>query len=183
MTYEDIFSDLPVSVMENYHKFRESHYNFLYLCRSCARSFDSKQAVEVCKFCDNSVIELRSLRRMQSGWRQGFRKKVMYRYYCPTCEKNFMTTEHMAFCNRCRTDYLHVYTWDKLRNRDKLFIKFNRSFRNVFTNKASKVGHQGNDDMTSSTTLTIDTKEIHADESSPYNAHNRNKRIRFKLSN
>ncbi|MBI3190519.1 hypothetical protein HYZ41_02335 [archaeon] len=127
----DISDHLPSSIMENFHEFRESRYNFLYMCRSCSRSFDSRIALDNCKFCNGSIIELRSVKRGKRNVRS-LVKKPIYRYYCPTCEKNFMTTESIPMCNVCRTDYLHVYTWDTLRRRDKIYIKLNKSLKNVF---------------------------------------------------
>ncbi len=134
----DIFDNLPVSSLDNFHKFRESTYNFLYLCKACARTFDSEKSMETCKFCGNPVTELRSVKRNREALKDGFRKNIRYRYYCPTCEKNFVTTEKLALCNTCRTDYLHVYTWDLLRKRDRLYIKLNKALKTVFENKANK---------------------------------------------
>ena len=127
----DIFENVPPSIMLGFNEFRESRYNFLYVCRSCGRWFDSKKAMCNCKFCNGSIIELGSKKTEKKF--AGMVKKPMYRYYCPTCEKNLITTENLPMCNMCRTDYLHVYTWDTLRKRDRFLIKLNKSLRNVFS--------------------------------------------------
>jgi len=119
----DIFDRLPSGSLDDFHKFREGCYNFLYLCKTCNRSFDSVDKANSCKFCGSGVVELRSTIKG---------KTTRYMYHCPVCDKNFTTTEKLTVCNICRTDYLHVYTWDMLRRREKLYIKIRKAFANIF---------------------------------------------------
>src|SRR3989338_7185078 len=100
----DIYDILPVSIMENSHTFRESYFDYLYLCRTCVRSFDSKTELDKCKFCGNAIIELKSVRRGRAGWKAGFKNTKIFRYFCPICEKNFISKEKFSVCNGCRTD-------------------------------------------------------------------------------
>lgn len=118
--------------MKAFDTFRDERFNFLYLCKNCERSFDSIEQREDCKFCGHKVIELKSTKRTTGSLKQGLTKKAVYRYFCPTCERNFISTDKLAVCNECRTDYLHVYTWDMLRRRDKLQIKLNKAVKDVF---------------------------------------------------
>jgi Zn finger protein HypA/HybF involved in hydrogenase expression len=134
----DIFDNLPIWGLDEFENFRNSKYRFLYLCRNCARSFDSDEALNKCKFCGQQVMELRTAKKERESWKSGFKKRTMYKYFCPTCERSFVTNEKMAVCNRCRTDYLHVHTWNMLRRRDKFYIKLNKAMKNVFREKEGK---------------------------------------------
>ncbi|MCX6815569.1 MAG: hypothetical protein NT120_01835 [Candidatus Aenigmarchaeota archaeon] len=121
------FADrLPSGSLDDFHRFREGRFNFLYLCKTCNRSFDSLEKEDNCKFCGSDIVELRKTNRG---------RPTTYRHYCPTCERTFTTTEKLTVCNECRTDYLHVYNWNMLGTREKLYIKIRKSLVNVFSNK------------------------------------------------
>ena len=134
MSYS-VHDNFGIEGLHHFMAFRDNRYNFLYICKNCTRSFDSNESTDKCRFCGHQVTEIRSIKRGRGNWKQGFNKKVLYRYFCPTCEKNFTTTEKLAICSECRTDYLHVYTWDMLRKRDKLQIKLNRAIKGIFRKK------------------------------------------------
>jgi len=127
---EDVYDKIPLWLLDSFDKFRDDRYDFLFLCRGCQRAFDSKGHVENCKFCGDKVTEIRSVKRKKPFPLN--RENRLYRYYCPLCEKNFLTSEKLTVCNSCKTDYMHVYTWDMLRKRDRLYIKLNKALKMVF---------------------------------------------------
>lgn len=124
-----IFDEAYVSLSENFEAFRERHFNFLYFCKNCKRSFDSASQEEACRFCNGPIMELKSKKTMN--------KVIYYRYYCPTCEKNFTTTEKLAVCSGCRTNFLHFYTWNMLSRKDRFYIKLRKAINNVFLNRVN----------------------------------------------
>ncbi|MDI6720951.1 MAG: hypothetical protein QMD85_01070 [Candidatus Aenigmarchaeota archaeon] len=97
------YDKLPLSSMKEFDSFRE-RFNFLYLCRSCARSFDSTEPRSDCKFCSSEGLEVLDMK---------VRGKVMYRYFCPSCEKNRLTKEHVGSCAGCGSRFIHLYKWDR----------------------------------------------------------------------
>ncbi len=123
----DVFDKLPLWTLDAFDKFRDDRYSFLYLCKNCARTFDSKIYVDACKFCGHNVVELRSIKKKKTFPLN--RENRLYRYYCPLCEKNFITSEKLTVCSTCRIDYMHVYTWDSLRKRDRLYIKLSKALK------------------------------------------------------
>lgn len=84
-------------------------FNFLYLCRSCARSFDSVDPVGACKFCHAEGPEVLDMKAPG---------RIFYRYYCPKCEKNRITEKIADKCIKCGSKSIHLYKWGKRGKRE-----------------------------------------------------------------
>ncbi len=105
-----LYDNISADSLRNLDKYREK-FNFLYMCKSCARSFDSMEPVGSCKFCSSEGPEILDMK--VSG-------KVMYRYYCPKCEKNRVTESLVEKCTGCGSKLIHLYKWGK-NSRKELF--------------------------------------------------------------
>ena len=105
-----LYDNIPADSLRNLDKFREK-FNFLYMCKSCARSFDSMEPVSACKFCSSEGPEILDMK---------VRGKLMYRYYCPRCEKNRITESLVEKCASCGSRFIHLYKWGK-NSRKELF--------------------------------------------------------------
>jgi ribosomal protein L37AE/L43A len=95
--YDDTF----VSSRRELDRFRQK-FNFLYLCKACARSFDSMNPVGKCKFCSAEGPEILDMK---------VPGKTIYRYYCPKCEKNRISESIVEACIKCGSKFVHVYRW------------------------------------------------------------------------
>ncbi len=93
---------LPYSVLYKFETFRRKHFTYLYVCKECARAFDSQKETEKCKFCNGGVVLLSS------------RKDTNLRYYCPKCEKNYVSEEKLEKCRFCGNNNIHLYEWRRL---------------------------------------------------------------------
>jgi DNA-directed RNA polymerase subunit RPC12/RpoP len=125
---EQLYDRLPTGTLDAFEKFRNETYNYTYLCRACARSFDSKTEAKVCKFCQGTIVLLRSVDHTSKGV---FRNKPKYRYVCSTCDAEFESVEPISNCHYCRTKWLHVHRWEDLGKTDKFSIKFLGAVKNL----------------------------------------------------
>jgi rRNA maturation endonuclease Nob1 len=133
---KDIFDNLPIVSNDKFNEFRQRRFNFTYYCKNCVRSFDMENSTDRCKFCGQSnILEIRSVLREES--RMPGPSRIKFRYFCASCEKNFISYDSLSICSNCRSLFLHVYTWDRLRRRDKLYIKLQKSLRRPFEQKSS----------------------------------------------
>ena len=98
MRYDELAADSTRSL----DSFRKK-FNFLYLCRSCARSFDSMEPLPRCKFCYAEGPEILDMKS----------QRTMYRYYCAKCEKNHISESIAETCIKCGSRFIHVYLWKK----------------------------------------------------------------------
>jgi|SRR3989338_439051 len=115
--------------MRDFDTFRKK-FNFLYLCKSCVRSFDSMEPLSRCKFCSAEgpeILEMKSSR-------------TMYRYYCTKCEKNHISQSVVGECAKCKSKFIHAYLWKK--NSQMEFARMRaRKILNRVKNSASNAGN------------------------------------------
>jgi len=103
--------------VDDFHEFREKKFNFLYLCKKCARSFDAINAMEQCKYCSSPVTELAAKKR------HPLLTASYYRYYCPKCERTFRSAVKHEECQVCGLRTISVYKWEDIPLLDKLMIR------------------------------------------------------------
>ena len=120
-------TDSGIGDIDDFHAFREKKYNFLYLCNTCARSFDSILSMSECKFCSSPVKEL-SARQNHPLIGESY-----FRYYCSKCEKNFLSPVKHDECQICGFRIVHFYKWQDMPLKDKLMAGL---FKKVDFNKA-----------------------------------------------
>ncbi len=121
---------------QDYEQYRKK-FNRLIICRDCTRSFDTKEdekvfgrtegaSVILCKFCgsDNIIIKGRHI----------------FKYYCPACEKSYISEEKQTKCKVCQTEYLHMRRISDLSKSDRLEVRKAR-LKKLFKNlKGRKKG-------------------------------------------
>jgi DNA-directed RNA polymerase subunit RPC12/RpoP len=54
----ELYADWPFGELDEFHAFREKHYKYIYLCKSCSRSFETVSPTNRCKFCSGSIKRL-----------------------------------------------------------------------------------------------------------------------------
>ncbi|HLD85615.1 MAG TPA: hypothetical protein VI968_03600 [archaeon] len=96
---------------QDYEKYRKK-FSFLVICKDCTRSFDSnkKEGEEThCKFCasENIIVKGRNI----------------FRYYCPACEKSYLSEEERDVCVKCGVHYLHMMRISDMSKSDRLEIQ------------------------------------------------------------
>ncbi|MBI2580070.1 MAG: hypothetical protein HYW27_04175 [Candidatus Aenigmarchaeota archaeon] len=89
--------------LKNFDSYRKK-FNFLYLCKSCARSFDSVEPTGHCRFCQAEGPEVLDMKAPG---------RIFFRYYCPRCEKNRLTEKKLDECVKCGNKHIHLYKWGK----------------------------------------------------------------------
>jgi len=47
-----------------------------------------------------------------------------YRYYCPTCEKNFIESTKVSVCSNCGNKFIHIYEWQEAGRTDFFMMRF-----------------------------------------------------------
>lgn len=129
-----VFDRLPIGEMDNFHEWRENKFPYTFLCTDCKRGFDSLEEVDSCKFCGGPVKTLRSKHTVKSG----FTKKTYYRHCCASCDETFTAFKETDTCPNCKSKFLHIYTWDTLGRRERLYIKTQRAIKNIFEKHAEK---------------------------------------------
>lgn len=96
---------------QEYEKYRKK-FSFLVICRDCTRSFDSskKEGEETqCKFCASENIIVKG--------------RHIFRYYCPACEKSYLSEEERDVCMKCGVHYLHMMSISDMSKSDRLEIQ------------------------------------------------------------
>ena len=101
----------------DYEHYRKK-FNRLITCKDCTRSFDAKEgenkndAKDVslcCKFCGSGNIIIKG--------------RHIFKYYCPACEKSYISEEKQTKCKTCSTEYLHMRRISDLSKDDRLEIR------------------------------------------------------------
>ncbi|MBI2578634.1 MAG: hypothetical protein HYW26_02905 [Candidatus Aenigmarchaeota archaeon] len=100
----------PAGSLNDLDEFRGQKFSRLYLCRNCARSFDTVSKITQCKFCDSEDVQVISSKKSTSA---------KYRYYCPVCERNFMTNSKVRSCEFCGNKHIHMNEWESAAQRDE----------------------------------------------------------------
>ncbi|GEM_PF-2712786 len=100
---------------QEYEQYRKK-FNRLIICRDCTRSFDAKEdgrigseSVTLCKFCNSNNIIIKG--------------RHIFKYYCPTCEKSYISEEKQTKCKNCNTEYLHMRRITDLSKDDRLEVR------------------------------------------------------------
>lgn len=110
---------LPKGMLDQFHKHRMQNYSHLYYCYRCVRTFDSKEPVENCKFCDAAVRDI-------TGTKFEHPLAQKYRYYCTKCEKNFESFSIFENCAICGNKIVHVYRWEELNMWEKISVRIKK---------------------------------------------------------
>src|SRR3989338_8381023 len=110
---------LPNGMLDQFHKYREKNYNYLYYCYRCVRSFDSKEETNLCKFCGAAVRDITGAK-----FEHPFAQK--YRYYCTKCEKNFESFSMFENCAICGSKIMHIYKWEELNTWEKISVRIKK---------------------------------------------------------
>ncbi|MBI4163068.1 MAG: hypothetical protein HY513_05270 [Candidatus Aenigmarchaeota archaeon] len=130
---------------QDYEQYRKK-FHHLIICRDCTRSFDAKEEkkvfgrtegapVTLCKFCgsDNIVIKGRHV----------------FKYYCPACEKSYISEEQQTKCKVCGMQYLHMRRLNDLSKSDRLEVrkaKLKQLFKGLKMGKRhDKIGEKNQD--------------------------------------
>jgi DNA-directed RNA polymerase subunit RPC12/RpoP len=71
----------PGFLMDEYRWKHSAGFQYLYLCKKCARSFETKKETQACKFCSSPVKEL------LDETTNSILKKNKYYYSCKSCGK------------------------------------------------------------------------------------------------
>ena len=127
------FSDRGVGGLDDFDAFREKKFNFLYLCKSCARSFDSISVMQTCKYCNSPVEEL------EAKQKHPLLTESYYRYYCPRCEKNYKHSGKRVECQICGSRVISFYKWEDIPLKDKIMLKIFRKIKEKKTDENTKM--------------------------------------------
>lgn len=82
--------------------------------------------MDICKFCSSPLKQL-SAKQKHPLINGGY-----FRYYCPKCEKNFLSPVKHDECQICGFRIIHFHKWDDMPLKDKLAVKL---FKFVNTTK------------------------------------------------
>ena len=126
---DQIYDKSPSGCLDQFEKWRRHRMNYLYLCKKCRRSFDSKAEKKFCKFCSGEIIQLMHVDRLEKNIMQ--KTKPRFQYVCSVCDTLFDSEEPVNACPVCRTKWLHTYKWGDLSTSDKFHAKFMGAIKNL----------------------------------------------------
>ena len=103
--------NLSTERSQDYDKYRKK-FSYLIICKDCQRSFDVKKDKSEdtrCRSCASENVIIKG--------------KSIFRYYCPSCEKHFISEEEHDVCKKCGTHYLHMMRIKDLTDSDRFEIQ------------------------------------------------------------
>jgi len=127
---------LPAGTLDDLDRFRNERFNYLYVCKNCARSFGTVSEVMQCKYCDSDNVQIISSKKGT--------KTATHRYYCPACKKDFVARSKIKNCGYCGSRHIHLYHMPAQRDelRSRLWQTFGKIFKTEKTNRENEINQQ-----------------------------------------